>query len=107
MGDWEPDETAELGCSSYCTAYLWIVPAHVEGVWKTVQGELTLRQTYQTVSGTLSSGGKSSPVQRGKLRGDQISFTAGGAEYRGRVGDKGIEGTVKTGAKSERWSATR
>ena len=107
MGDWDPDETAELGCSSYCTAYLWIVPAHVEGAWKTRQGELMLRQTYQTVSGTLSSGGKSLPVQRGKLRGDQISFTAGGAEYRGRVGDKGIEGTVKTGAKSESWKATR
>jgi len=107
MGDWEPDETAELGCSSYCTAYFWIVPARVEGTWKTGQGELALRQKYQTLSGTLSTGGKSLPVQRGKLRGDQISFTAGGAEYRGRVGDKVIEGTVKTGAKSESWKASR
>jgi SAM-dependent methyltransferase len=107
MGDWEPDETAELGCSSYCTAYLWIVPARVEGAWKTGQGNLVLRQKYQTLSGTLSSGSKSLPLQRGKLRGDQISFTAGGAEYRGRVGDKSIEGTVKSGSKSESWKATR
>src|SRR5207245_11298719 len=27
MGDWEPDQTVELGCDTYCTAYLWIVPA--------------------------------------------------------------------------------
>ena len=30
MGDWEPDETAEV---DYRTAYLWIVPAKVEGAW--------------------------------------------------------------------------
>jgi len=107
MGDWEPDETAELGCNSYCTAYLWIVPARVDGTWKTGQGDLVLRQKYQTLSGTLTAGGKPVPVQRGRLRGDQISFTAGGAEYRGRVGDKTIEGTVKAGAKSQRWKATR
>jgi SAM-dependent methyltransferase len=107
MGDWEPDETAELGCNSYCTAYLWIVPARVEGTWKTGQGDLVLRQKYQTLSGTLTAGGKSAPLQRGKLRGDQISFAAGGAEYRGRVGDKTIEGTVKAGAKSGSWKASR
>jgi hypothetical protein len=106
MGDWEPDETAELGCNSYCTAYLWIVPARVEGTWKTGQGELVLKQKYQTFGGTLTSGGKALPVQRGRLRGDQVSFVAGGAEYRGRVGDKAIEGTVKSGSKSEGWRAT-
>ena len=33
MGDWEADATATAvgGCVSYCTAYLWIVPAKVEG----------------------------------------------------------------------------
>src|SRR5262250_2874348 len=24
MGEWEPDQTVELGCDPYCTAYLWI-----------------------------------------------------------------------------------
>jgi SAM-dependent methyltransferase len=107
MGDWEPDETAELGCNSYCTAYLWIVPARVDGSWKTGQGQLALKQKYQTFSGTLTSGGKTVPVQRGRLHGDQISFVAGGAEYRGRVADKSIEGTVKSGGKSNGWKATR
>ena len=40
MGDWEPDQTVELGCDTYCTAYLWIVPARVEGRWKTARGGL-------------------------------------------------------------------
>src|SRR5258706_13839907 len=50
MGDWEPDQTVELGCDTYCTAYLWIVPARVEGRWKTAQGELALKQEFQKVS---------------------------------------------------------
>jgi SAM-dependent methyltransferase len=107
MGDWEPDETAEVGCDSYCTAYLWIVPARVEGTWKTGRGELTLKQKYQTFTGTLGSGGKSVAVQRGRVRGEQISFVADGAEYRGRVGDNGIEGTIKSAGRSESWKATR
>ncbi len=107
MGDWEPDETAELGCDSYCTAYLWIVPARVDGTWKTSDGQLVLKQKYQSFGGTLTAGGKSVPIQRGRLRGDQITFIAGGAEYRGRVGDRAIEGTVKAGGKSGSWRAGR
>ncbi len=107
MGEWEPDETAELGCDSYCTAYLWIVPARVEGRWKTPQGELTLKQEFQKISGTLKSGNVAAPISRGGLRGDQISFLAAGAEYRGRVNGNTIEGTVKTAGKSDGWKATR
>src|SRR6266508_1365756 len=105
--DWVPDETAELGCDSYCTAYLWIVPARVEGRWRTPQGELTLKQDFQKISGALKSGNVAAPIARGSLRGDQISFLAAGAEYRGRVNGNTIEGTVKTAGKSEGWKATR
>ena len=107
MGDWEPDETAELGCDSYCTAYLWIVPARVEGRWRTPQGELTLKQDFQKIFGALKSGNVAAPIARASLRGDQISFLAAGAEYRGRVNGNAIEGTVKTAGKSEGWKATR
>jgi precorrin-6B methylase 2 len=36
MEEWEPDETATVsdGCSSWCTALLWIVPARVDGTWR-------------------------------------------------------------------------
>ncbi len=35
MEDWQADETATVDkdCTSWCTAYLWIVPAKVEGTW--------------------------------------------------------------------------
>jgi len=107
MGEWEPDQTVELGCDTYCTAYLWIVPAKVEGRWRTPRGELTLKQEFQQVSGTLKSGNVAAPVSRGSLRGDQITFLAGGSEYHGRVNGNAIEGTVKSAGKSEAWKATR
>ena len=101
MGDWTADETttASEGCTSYCTAYLWIVPAKVEGTWKMPQGELTLKQTYQMISGTLKSGANSAPITNGKLNGDQISFTAGGRQYTGHVNGNTMDGGS--------WKATR
>ena len=107
MGEWEPDQTVELGCDTYCTAYLWIVPARVEGSWKSGPGELVLKQDFQKVSGTLKTGNVSAPISRGTLNGDQITFMAGGAEYRGRVNGNAIEGTVKSDGKSSPWKASR
>jgi hypothetical protein len=104
MGEWKPDETATIAnCNSWCTAHLWIVPAKVNGTWKLAQGELTLKQTFQMISGTLKSGNAMAQVT-GKLNGDQISFSAGEAQYIGRVNGNAIEGTLKSGGK---WSATR
>ena len=107
MGEWEPDETFELGCDSFCTAYLWIVPARIAGKWQLAQGELTLKQAFQKVSGTLSTGGSSVKISGGKLRGDEIRFVAGGTAYRGRVAGKTIKGTVNSGGNSLAWSAQR
>ena len=107
MEDWKPDETARVdGCTNWCTAYLWIVPAKVGGTWTLPQGELALKQTFQMVSGTLKSSNNATPITNGKLNGDQISFTAGGAQYTGHVNDNAIEGTVKGGSNAK-WTATR
>jgi SAM-dependent methyltransferase len=107
MEDWKPDETAKVdGCSNWCTAYLWIVPAKVGGTWNLPQGELTLKQTFQMVSGTLKSGNNTAQITNGKLNGDQITFTAGGAQYTGHVSGNSIEGTVKGGSNGK-WRATR
>ena len=106
MGEWKPDETAKVeGCTNWCTAHLWIVPAKVEGTWKTPQGDLTLKQTFQMVSGTLKNGNVITPIS-GKLNGDQISFTAGSAQYNGRVNGNTIDGTAKGGS-NDKWTATR
>ena len=36
MGDWEADQIVEAKgeCTSYCRAFLWIIPAKVEGTWQ-------------------------------------------------------------------------
>jgi SAM-dependent methyltransferase len=98
MGEWQADETGNVknGCASYCTAYLWIVPAKVEGTWQLPQGELTLKQSFQMLSGTLKTGNNVAPI-KGKVTGDQFSFTAGDMEYQGRVSDKSIDGSSKSG----------
>ncbi len=109
MEEWKPDQKAKVSdeCASYCTALLWIVPAKVAGTWELPNGDLTLKQTFQRVSGTLKSGSKTTPITNGRLRGDQISFSAGGAQYTGRVSSGAIEGSVKSGGSSSKWKATR
>jgi hypothetical protein len=103
MDDWNADQTATFDGR---TAYLWIVPANVEGAWQFAQGELSLVQSFQEVTGTLRSGGSTVAITSGKLTGNQISFIAGNSEYTGRVNGATIEGTVK-GASSGAWNATR
>jgi hypothetical protein len=109
MGEWTADQTATAteGCTSYCTAYLWIVPAKVEGTWRLPQGELTLKQTFQTLTGTLNTGGGSARISNAKMNGDRIVFTVGGAQYTGQVKGTTIEGTVKSSDGTRNWSATR
>ena len=111
MGEWKEDgstkATEKEGCQSYCTAYLWIVPAKTEGTWQMPGGgELTLKQSFQMITGTLKTDGKETTIN-GQLRGERISFKAGGVEYTGLVADGAMKGTVKTGTNSSEWAATR
>jgi SAM-dependent methyltransferase len=87
MEDWEADETQSVtdNCSSWCTALLWIVPAKVQGTWKTAQGNLTLTQEFQKLSGTLNG----TAISGGRVNGEQVTFTAGGTTYGGRVNAAG------------------
>ena len=92
MGDWKADETFVLesgacGNSSWCTAYHWIVPARVAGSYKLPQGDLTLKQSFQMLSGTLKADGKTFALQ-GKVLGEDVAFKAGGKEDSGRKNGK-------------------
>ena len=77
MGDWEADETAEI---EYRTAYLWIVPAKVEGNWTFREdgGKTTfnvaMTQKFQRVSGDATMGANKNPLVGGSLRGEEIKF---------------------------------
>ena len=104
MEDWEADETATIGddCTSWCTALLWIVPAKVEGSWQMPKGELKLTQQFQVISGTLGA----EPISEGKVRGSEVTFTAGGVKYTGHVDGNVMTGT-QTGSNGNSWTATR
>ncbi|MCC7486737.1 MAG: methyltransferase domain-containing protein [Burkholderiales bacterium] len=100
---WEADETgrADGDCGSWCTAYLYIVPARVAGKWRLPQGELTLEQRFQKVTGALNSKGASVPVTDGRLFGDRLSFTVDGVAFTGSVTGDAMHAADGT------WRATR
>ncbi len=102
MEEWQADqsETVTDDCTSWCTAHLWIVPAKVDGSWQLPQGTLTLKQEFQMISGTLGS----TAIAEGRLRGDQIEFSAGGQKYTARVNGTSMTGTTSGGAS---WNATK
>ena len=106
MGAWSADQiaTADTDCASYCVAYFWIVPAKVGGTWQLTQGDLTLNQTFQMISGTLKFGGNVMDITNGRLEGNEISFTVGDTEYIGRVSGNVMEGDIRSGGS---WKATR
>jgi hypothetical protein len=96
MGDWQADATISAdneNCRAYCRAYHWIVPAKVAGTWNIPQGTLSLEQKYQMITGTLKSGKETTKVE-GRLRGAEITFTAGNQKYVGTVDGNTIEGTM-------------
>jgi len=103
MGDWEPDERAEVENRG---AMLWIVPAKVNGEW-TLRGsgdpiELSIDQKYQRFTGTVRRGATSEKVLDGRLSADSISFSfaEGGATRRfsGHVMGDEIHGSFDGGA---------
>ena len=109
ISGWTPDESEKLetDCTNWCTALLWIVPAKVDGVWTLPQGQLKLQQEFQMVSGALTASGAAKPIERGRLRGDVITFTIDGANYQGRVRGTTMEGTVTIAGKTSAWKASR
>jgi precorrin-6B methylase 2 len=101
MEDWQSDVTETIqDCNAWCTAHLWIVPAKVEGTWTLPNGALTLKQSFQNVSGSLGS----TSIADGKLRGEEIAFKVGNDTYTGRVQGNSMSGTVSNGGK---WTATK
>lgn len=102
IGDWEPDQTVTVEpCDRWCTAMLWIVPARVGGKWRTPNGDLTLTQRCQFVTGTLGS----EPIGNGRLRGEEISFTVGTTTYRGLVDGYRMRVTATAEGKHVEWTA--
>ncbi|MBM3356587.1 MAG: class I SAM-dependent methyltransferase [Betaproteobacteria bacterium] len=121
MQEWQPDQTESVEGR---TAYLWIVPAPVEGTWRwsvSTGGprdyELTLRQYFQHVEGLVRLDGNMGQVRDVKLNGDGIRFSiyelTGSAPVRrdfiGRISGDTMKGKVKRhdGGPDADWTATR
>jgi SAM-dependent methyltransferase len=104
MGDWEADETNEI---EYRTAYLWIVPARVDGTWvlreETGSTTVNLTQNFQKISGDVVNGAGRQPLVGATLRGDQLRFAFNDAKgvtrtFNGTVRGTELVGTMKTGS---------
>jgi SAM-dependent methyltransferase len=109
MGDWQPEERAEVsdGCTRFCSALFWIVPAKVQGRWRMAGGEFALRQEYQMLSGKMKIGKVAAAIKSGKMTGDQIAFSVADLSYTGRANGNTIEGTSKSATGETEWRATR
>ncbi len=105
---WAADDIVVLDpCPTWCTSLLWIVPAKVGGTWRMDAGELVLEQRFQEVSGELRTGDGTVALSGGRLRGEQISFEAGGVAYTGRVAGSIMSGAARTPAGAAVWRAVR
>jgi SAM-dependent methyltransferase len=115
MDDWPPDEVSR---TQDRTAYLWIIPATVEGSWRVdVQGgpslDLALVQRFQKIEGTVTLGGVEASLREPVLRGDAIRFSfvdQDGIWYElaGTVsGDRTSGKFQATGGRKGGWTATR
>ena len=88
MGDWEPDAKIEVdapdkevGGKKSSTVYLWVVPAKVDGAWRSRLGaggelELELTQKYQRVGGTVRYRNVECPIAEVTLAGDRLAIRA-------------------------------
>ena len=110
MGDWQPDETSSVNGAALL---LWIVPAKVAGVWQwTIKNsadhyELTLRQEFQKVSGTLTVNNKEEPLSAVRLIGDRLEFESGQRRFSAQVANGTMNGLLTEGSHDFVWMGTR
>jgi hypothetical protein len=117
MDDWQPDQIEN---AEGRTAYLWIVPAKVEGTWRwggSHNYELILQQHFQQVEGLVKTDNKAAQFRNAKLQGDRISFSVteysgmGNVQrdFTGRVNGDTMQGIVKRSdaGGEEKWTAKR
>lgn len=96
---WEPDYRTSLPqgseCDSWCDILLHIVPAKVAGTWTLPDnGSLVLTQQNQMLQGTLTLDGQAHTISKGRMNGEEMSFTAGDQTFLGTVKGNRLEGKL-------------
>jgi SAM-dependent methyltransferase len=79
IGDWRPDMSADV---HHRILRQWIVPASVQGAWRCVVNDpagrfhmrLSLKQRYQSVTGSARVGRSDLPIANGRLLGEHLTF---------------------------------
>ncbi len=113
MGDWDPDHHEKVDGRD---VYFWIVPAQVEGEWQVRNGDqdiaVTFEQTFQNLSGTATIDGKEIPIENGKIRGDQVTFTIDDGSGKpgtlsGRIDGGRITPADQQSGSAGKWEANR
>jgi SAM-dependent methyltransferase len=114
LEEWDPDETIRVDDR---TAYLWVVPADLRGVWTVRTGDdmlkVTIDQVRQRITLRGERAGREVPVIGARLRGTEIAFTSFDPDgdvrhYQGRVAGARMSGeSGRQGVAPVRWSATR
>jgi hypothetical protein len=114
MEDWEADEISSVDGRR---AYFWLVPANVMGGWSLDAGtqkvDISLEQTFQKITGTVTLGPVHAGLREARLRGSNISFayldqTGLRRDFSGRVTGGKMEGTFRDEKGAEgKWTATK
>jgi hypothetical protein len=109
MQNWQHDDfvTIETTASDFTTAYLWIVPAKINGTWKFSGGTLKLTQQFQMFTGEMIKESKTVKITSGRLKGSDITFNAGGTIYTGKVTGNLMKGTFESAGKTTGWAAQK
>lgn len=98
---WTPELTARRDepCTAWCTVLLYLVPAAVDGEWRTADGDtLRLVQQAQEVGGELLRGDTRTPLHDVRLRGAALRFRVGDDQVDAVVNGDVITGTRRTSA---------
>jgi SAM-dependent methyltransferase len=119
MGDWPPDSVITVRSREVAATpiHLWVIPAAVAGRWTlTIAGGeavdervgLRLSQHFQSVRGSATAEGRALAIERVRLRGDSLAFSAGLRRFAGRVSGDEARGTVTApGGAPRPWRGAR
>jgi Methyltransferase domain len=129
LSPWTPDrhltlnvpEKEYISGTTRTVLYLYTVPARIGGEWRfdlpdTLAGapaRLVIRQEAFRVTGTAIVGGKSVPLEKVTVRGEQVNFvlSRGGGEqalqFTGSAQGDTMQGTVTVSGGAAQWRATR
>lgn len=103
MGDWEPEQTVNVGRS---TVYLWHIPARVAGQWefratgadgRAEQHRLNIAQEVDRLRGTVTVDGETYTIEDGRVRARRLMYTIKRPRASGAMIVQRYEGMVEHG----------